>query len=87
MCKQQATTYRHNTTAFSRVRIPVKRKPKSIFPKFVGSSYVYKTITFNLITSTLITVLIVTKQTPDERRRGSAPEQYVNLSMPNAFTG
>jgi hypothetical protein len=53
----------------------------------VGSSYVYKTIIVNLITNTLITLLIVMKQqTPDERRRGSAPEQYVNLPMPGDFT-
>ena len=81
MWRRQATTDRHNTTAFRRVRTPGKRKLKSIFAKFAGFSYVYKTMIANLITSTLITLLIVTKQqTPDERRRGSAREYYVKTA-------
>jgi hypothetical protein len=68
------------------VRIPGKRKLKSIFAKFVGSSYVYKTMAVNLITGTLITLLTVMKQqTPHERRRGSAREYYVNLPMTGAL--
>ena len=86
MWRWQAITYRHNTTAFGRVRIPGKRKLKSIFAKFVGSSFVYKTMIVNLITSSLITLLTVMKQqTPDERRRGSAREYYVNLLLTGAF--
>jgi hypothetical protein len=41
---------------------------------------------FNLITSTLITLSIAMKQqTPDERRRGSERDYYINLPMTGAF--